>query len=74
MHENEEEPDSHFVWLSPDESEELPFSRARYDALSLASQYDLCISGDGLHHLHQIGVDTSYVPLAQVLPCTTWTI
>ncbi len=44
---------------------QVPFSRRRQDALELASQYDLCISGDGLTHLQQIGAEASFVPLAQ---------
>ena len=36
--------------------------------MSVASQYDLCLSGDALHHLQQQGADTSYVPLTQVCP------
>lgn len=35
--------------------------------MSLAAKWDLCISGDGLHHLHQIGAETDYIPLTQVL-------
>ena len=34
--------------------------------MSVASQYDLCLSGDALHHLQQQGADTTYVPLTQV--------
>ena len=59
-------PDSHYQWISPDERIQRPFSRGRTAALQLAAEYDLCISGDGLAHLHSIGADTSYVPLAQV--------
>ena len=59
-------PDSHYQWISPDERIQRPFSRERGAALDLAAEYDLCISGNGLTHLHSIGVDTSYVPLAQV--------
>lgn len=59
-------PDSAFHWLSPDEKTEQPFSRDAASARDLASQYDLCISGDALTHLHRVGADTTYVPLAQV--------
>ena len=59
------EDDARFEWLSPDERTRLPFQRARRAALGLAAQWDLCCSGDGLHHLHQIGADASYVPLTQ---------
>ena len=62
------EDDSHFQWLSPSEDACLPFARGRADALALASEWDLCISGDGLHHLHQIGADAAYVPLTQARP------
>ena len=59
---------SHFEWRSPDESIRKPFEAALASAVSVASQYDLCLSGDALHHLQQQGADTSYVPLTQVCP------
>lgn len=60
------EPDSHFEWASPDEATKLDFSRDRGEILLMASQYDLCISGDGLTHIHQIGAEADFIPLAQV--------
>ena len=59
---------SHFEWRSPDESVRQPFEADLRSAVSVASQYDLCLSGDALHHLQQQGADTSYVPLTQVCP------
>ena len=66
LHQAEAVDDSHLQWMTPDESITIPFSRDRQSALELASQYDLCISGDGLTHLHKIGADSSFLPLAQV--------
>ena len=43
-----------------------PFEGDLAAAVSVASEYDLCLSGDALHHLHQQGLDTIYVPLTQV--------
>lgn len=58
--------DDHFRWLSPDRTVDLPFCRSPAAALEVASTHDICISGDGLTHLHRIGADPVYVPLAQV--------
>jgi cation-transporting ATPase 13A1 len=69
-HEEDLEDDSRFQWVTPDETVRLPFNRGRPDAVSLAAQWDLCISGDGLHHLQQIGADATYVALAQVCDCS----
>lgn len=66
LHHTEALDDSYLQWMSPDEAVTVPFSRDRQAALELASEYDLCISGDGLTHLHKIGADPSFVPLAQV--------
>ena len=65
-HLEEAEPDSHFQWTTPDESTSLEFSRARGTMLQMASEWDLCISGDGLTHLQQIGLEAAFIPLAQV--------
>jgi hypothetical protein len=65
-HEEDLEDDARFEWLSPDERTRRPFQRSRAAALRLAARWDLCCSGDGLHHLHQIGADAAYVPLTQV--------
>lgn len=67
-HEEDLEDDSRFQWVTPDESVRLPFKRGRMDAVSLAAEWDLCISGDGLHHLQQIGAEAIYVALTQVWP------
>ena len=44
---------------------EVDFERGRASALALASENDLCVSGDGLHHLHQIGAEETFIPLTQ---------
>lgn len=62
-----EEPDSHFEWLSPDESTRLPFDRSQEAAVQLSMQYDLCFGGEALHHVEQIGAAALFVPLTQVL-------
>ena len=62
------EPDSNFQWITPDESSCFHFSRDRLTVLQMSRQWDLCISGDGLTHLQQIGHETAFIPLAQV--CT----
>ncbi len=66
-HPDQAEPDSHFEWITPDESTQLDFSRDRAAVLQMASEWDLCISGDGLTHLQQIGQEAAFIPLAQVL-------
>ena len=65
-HPEEAEPDSHFQWTTPDETTQMEFTRDRTAVLQMASQWDLCISGDGLTHLQQIGHEAAFVPLAQV--------
>ena len=67
-HPEEAEPDSHFEWVTPDEATRLEFTRDRMTVLQMASQWDLCISGDGLTHLQQIGEEAAFIPLAQVKP------
>lgn len=68
--EEEVEPDSHFEWVSPDESVRKPFSRERGAVLALASEFDLCLGGEALHHIQQIGAAPLFVPLTQVLLCS----
>ncbi|KAG2431042.1 hypothetical protein HYH02_013473 [Chlamydomonas schloesseri] len=60
------EPDSAFVWTSPDESVREPFSRAWDDMLKVASEYDLCVSGDALAHAAAVGAADKLIPLCQV--------
>ena len=59
---------THFEWRSPDEAVRRPFEGELASAAEVASQYDLCLSGDALHTLQQRGIDTTYVPLTQVCP------
>lgn len=66
-HPDQAEPDSHFEWTTPDETTQLDFTRDRAAVLQMASEWDLCISGDGLTHLQQIGQEAAFIPLAQVL-------
>lgn len=66
-HPDQAEPDSHFEWITPDESSHLEFTRDRAAVLQMASEWDLCISGDGLTHLQQTGQEAAFIPLAQVL-------
>ena len=65
-HSDEAEPDSHFHWVTPDESTCMAFTQNRLAVLQMARQWDLCISGDGLTHLQQIGEEAAFIPLAQV--------
>ena len=65
-HPEEAEPDSHFHWTTPDEATQMNFTCDRTAALQMASEWDLCISGDGLTHLQQIGQEAAFIPLAQV--------
>lgn len=67
-HPEEAEPDSHFHWTTPDEGTQMEFVRDRTAVLQMASEWDLCISGDGLTHLQQIGQEAAFIPLAQVSP------
>ncbi len=64
-HEDDVEDDARFEWVSPDERVRRPFARGRRDALALACEWDLCVSGEGLAHLHHVGADAAYVPLTQ---------
>ena len=66
-HPDQAEPDSHFEWITPTESSHLEFTRDRAAVLQMASEWDLCISGDGLTHLQQTGQEAAFIPLAQVL-------
>lgn len=66
-HPDQAEPDSHFEWITPNESYQLDFTRDRSAVLQMASEWDLCISGDGLTHLQQIGQEAAFIPLAQVM-------
>lgn len=58
-----------FEWRSPNEAIRQPFKADLASAVSVASEYDLCLSGDALYHLQQRGADNIYVPLIQV-SCT----
>ena len=64
--ENGTEADEEFEWTSPDEAVRKPFTRGRTAALGLAMEYDLCVSGAGLAHLHSIEAEADVVPLVQV--------
>ena len=65
-HAEDVEPDSHFEWITPDETIHVEFSRDRSTVLEMASEWDLCVSGDGLTHLQQIQQEAAFIPLAQV--------
>ncbi|PSC72522.1 putative manganese-transporting ATPase PDR2 [Micractinium conductrix] len=54
------------AWLSPDEKTREPFDADAEAAWQLAQAYDLCITGDGLVALQELGVAETYIPLAQV--------
>lgn len=62
----EQEPDAHFEWLSPDETERRPFSRDRDQVFALARDFDLCLGGDTLQHIENINAAALFVPLVQV--------
>lgn len=67
----QQEPDSHFQWLSPDETCRLPFSRDSDQVLALARQYDLCLGGDSLQHIENIKAAALFIPLIQVFARTS---
>lgn len=73
-HPEEAEPDRHFHWTTPDDSTQLEFVRDRTAVLQMASEWDLCISGDGLTHLQQIGEEAAFIPLAQVFTVTSYSV
>ncbi len=54
------------MWLSPDEATSEPFSSNAAEAWALADTCDLCITGDSLTALQDMGAATTYIPLAQV--------
>ncbi|KAF8062935.1 PDR2 [Scenedesmus sp. PABB004] len=58
--------DAEFEWLSPDESTRLPFSRDWDELLLLASENDLCLTGDALAHVEGAGLGRRVIPLVQV--------
>ena len=59
--------DSEYQWVSPDESiPPIPFNRSLEGVLSVASQYDLAISGDALSFLESIKLTQLVIPLCQV--------
>lgn len=60
------EPDAHYCWVSPDERTSVPFSRAWEEVHALACEYDLCLTGDALTHIQQLGLEDYFVPLTQV--------
>lgn len=53
-------------WQSPDERTREPFSSDPDAAWQLAQEYDLCITGDTLAALQELGAAETYIPLAQV--------
>lgn len=71
-HPEEAEPDSHFHWTTPDDGTQMEFTRDRTAVLQMASEWDLCISGDGLTHLQQIREEAAFIPLAQVSAASTF--
>lgn len=60
------EPDAHYCWVSPDEKTSVPFSREWEEVHALACEYDLCLTGDALTHIQQLGLEDYFVPLTQV--------
>ena len=54
------------LWLSPDERTSEPFSPAPADAWALADAYDMCLTGDALSALQELGAAETYIPLTQV--------
>lgn len=60
------EPDAHYCWVSPDEKTSVPFSREWAEVHALACEYDLCLTGDALTHIQQLGLEDYFVPLTQV--------
>ncbi|GAB4817890.1 hypothetical protein N2152v2_004936 [Parachlorella kessleri] len=57
---------SSLAWLSPDEQTSEPFSSSPADAWALAEAYDLCVTGDALAALQDMGAAPTYIPLTQV--------
>lgn len=64
--------DEEYQWTSPDEQTQVPFSRDFVDLVSLASQYDLAVSGDALAYADSIGVAKQLIPLCQVGTCGSY--
>eukprot|EP00898_Chlorokybus_atmophyticus_P008150 jgi/Chlat1/8336/Chrsp8S08098 len=55
---------SEFDWLSPDETQRMPFQKEEIE--TVASSFDLCMAGDGLTMLDNIGALADVVPYVQV--------
>lgn len=58
--------DEAFTWRSPDDETVLPFSRAPAALVQLASEHDVCVTGDGLAHCQKAGVGDLISALTQV--------
>jgi hypothetical protein len=52
--------------LAPPLPRRRPFSRGRANVLELAAAFDLCVGGEALHHIQQIGAEPLFIPLTQV--------
>ena len=53
-------------WVSPDERTREQYNSDPSEAVQLAQQYDLCLTGDALQRLHDAGASNTYIPLTQV--------
>ncbi|KAL5566341.1 hypothetical protein UlMin_029505 [Ulmus minor] len=53
-----------YEWISPDETERIPFSEKEVEALS--DTHDLCIGGDSFEMLQQTGAVVRVIPFVKV--------
>eukprot|EP00878_Enallax_costatus_P016666 GHUV01017486.1.p1 GENE.GHUV01017486.1~~GHUV01017486.1.p1 ORF type:complete len:1230 (+),score=386.32 GHUV01017486.1:189-3878(+) len=60
------EADAEFEWVTPNENLRVPFERNWEDLLLLASEYDLCLTGDALAHVEGCGLSRKLIPTVQV--------
>ena len=57
-----------FAWLSPDETEKIPFSGEKDALLQLAAEWDLCVTGEAFPFLERRKLCSFVLPLIQVPP------
>ncbi|KAK8945412.1 putative cation-transporting ATPase [Platanthera guangdongensis] len=56
--------DENFMWVSPDETDTVPYSENQVEALS--DSHDLCIGGDSFEMLHRTGSVLQIIPYVKV--------
>ena len=58
-----------FVWMNPEETERIPFDADKKTILSLAEEWDLCVTGEAFPFFEQKNLSSFILPLIQVCVC-----